>query len=190
MDIANFVPALIALTGVFLSALTSFYISTRQSKIEIKKLRDEYSHRYASKIFEKRLESYPKLVECLVLFFHKVNLSRIKRSKLYEVKIEDLKTLLQSLLDWDAQNAILYSTELQNVLHDTYRELYKIINRPNDELRLSVNDDEFLLQLRNELFKLFLALKNDLGIYSCESPSAITGYKSPNTVKDLAKPLK
>jgi hypothetical protein len=176
-----------ALIGVFVSALTSFYISTRQSKIEIQKLRDEYSHRYAGKIFEKRLEAYPKLVEHLVVFFQKVNLSRIKRGPRYQTKVADIKNLLQVLLDWDAQNAILYSVELQNLMHDAHRNLYKIINKPNDELRHLVADDEFLLELRNELFKLFLALKNDLGIYSFESPSVITGFKSPNTVKDFAK---
>ena len=183
----NLVSALLALIGIFLSALTSFYISTRQSKIEIQKLRDEYSHRYAGKVFEKRLEAYPIIVERLVVFFHKVNLSRIKRNKLYVIKVDDLKDLLQALLDWDAQNSILYSAELQNVLHDTYHKLYKIINKPSDELRHLVVDDDFLLELRNELFKLFLALKNDLGIYSFESPSVITGFKSPNTVKDLTK---
>lgn len=81
---SNFV---IALTGITLSALTSFYISTRQSKIEIRKLRDEYSHRYAGKVFEKRLESYPKLVEPLVIFIQKVNLFKIK-------KINDMKPKL------------------------------------------------------------------------------------------------
>jgi hypothetical protein len=184
---SNLVPALIALIGVFLSALTSFYVSTRQSKLEIEKLRDEYSHRYAGKVFEKRLEAYPKIVEHLVIFFHKVNLSRIKRDKLYEIKVEDIKNLLQVLLDWDTQNAILYSTELQNVLHETYYKLYKIINKPNDELRHLIADDDFLLELRNELFKFFLALKNDLGIYSFESPSVITGFRSPKTVKDFTK---
>ncbi|HSB01570.1 MAG TPA: hypothetical protein VLE49_13040 [Anaerolineales bacterium] len=183
----SLVPALIALIGVFFSALTSFYISTRQSKIEIRKLRDEYSHRYAGKVFEKRLEAYPKVVEHLVVFFHKVNLSEIKRNKLYEIKVDDIKNLLQALLDWDTQNAILYSTELQNVFHSTYHKLYRIINKPNDELRQLVAEDGFLLELRNELFKLFLALKNDLGIYSFESPSVITGFKSPNTVKDFTK---
>ena len=187
MDV-NLVSALIALTGIVLSALTSFYISTRQSKIEIRKLRDEYSHRYAGRVFEKRLEAYPKIVEPLVVFFQKVNLFKIKRDKRYQTKVEDIRNLLQVLLDWDAQNAILYSVELQNLMHDTHRNLYKIINRPNDELRDLVTDDAFLIELRNELFKLFLALKNDLGIYSFESPAVITGFKSPNTVKDLSKP--
>jgi hypothetical protein len=153
-------------------------------------MRDEYSHRYAGKVFEKRLEAYPKLVEPLVIFFQKVNLFKIKRDKSYETKIDDLKALLQVLLDWDAQNAILYSVDLQNIMHDTHRNLYKIINKPNDELRALVKDDDFLIDLRNELFRLFLALKNDLGVYAFESPAVITGFKSPNTVKDLSKPAR
>lgn len=73
-------------------------------------------------------------------------------------------------------------------MHNTHRNLYKIINKPNDELRDLVKDDDFLIEVRNELFKLFLALKNDLGIYSFESPAVITGFKLPHTVKDLSKP--
>jgi hypothetical protein len=178
---------LITLLGILASVLTSFIISTRQSRLEVKKLRDEYLHRYSGTVFEKRLESYPKIVEHLVPFFHKVNLSKINRDEEYQVRVEDLKNLLHVLLVWDTQNSILFSRNLQDVLHNTYHSLYKTINQSNEELQRLVTDDGFLLELRNELLKLFLALKNDLGIYSFESPSAITGYKSPGTVKDLTK---
>ncbi len=191
----NLAPALTALVGVILSALTSFYIATRQSKLEIQKLRSEYLHRYAGQVFEKRLTSYPRIVEHLVVFFHKVNLCIIKKDKQYEVQIADLNNLLQALLEWDTQNAILYSLELQTVFHNTYRNLYKITSKPDDELNRLITRDDFLLELRNDLFKFFLALKKDLGIYSFESPATITDFKSPDTVKavrdleSISKPI-
>jgi hypothetical protein len=187
---SNLVPTILALTGIVLSSLISYVISTRQSKLEVQKLRDEYLHRYAGKVFEKRLETYPKIVEHLVIFFHKVNLFSLKKDKLYEITVEDIKNLLQILLDWDTQNSILYSRELQDVLHNTYHQLYEIINKPDEELNNLLTKVDSLIKLRDEVFKLFLALKNDLGIYSFESPSVITGFKSPYTVKDLTGVIK
>ena len=118
------------------------------------------------------------------------NHANYQRAKLYEITVEDIKNLLQILLDWDTQNSILYSRELQDVLHNTYHQLYEIINKPDEELNNLLTKVDSLIKLRDEVFKLFLALKNDLGIYSFESPSVITGFKSPHTVKDLTRFIK
>ncbi|MDX2241676.1 MAG: hypothetical protein NW224_13410 [Leptolyngbyaceae cyanobacterium bins.302] len=62
--------ALIALVGVFSSVTASLFVSLRQSRIETQKLRDEYFHRYAGKLFEKRLEVYPELLSPFVDVVH------------------------------------------------------------------------------------------------------------------------
>lgn len=183
----NLITALIAFSGVLLSVVASFFVSLRKSKIESQKIRDEYLHRYAGKIFESRLEAYPKLVEHLVIFFQKVNLSRIKKEQLYEIKIADIKNLFQIILDWDAHNSVLYSPELQGMVHKTYHNLYRLLNRPEEELQPLIKNDDSLKELRNELFALYLALKNDLGIYSFKSPSVITDFKQPDTVLEFSK---
>ncbi|MBN2088608.1 hypothetical protein JW964_03300, partial [candidate division KSB1 bacterium] len=149
--IDNFIPSLIALTGVFFSVLSSFIISIRQSKIETRKLRNEYLHLYARKIFENRLEAYPLIIEHLVKFFQKVNLFKLKQEEQYEVKIDELRNLFQFLLDWDAQNSTLYSAELQNVIHTTYHNLYNLITTPNEKLLILLKKTSFLKRLRNEL---------------------------------------
>jgi hypothetical protein len=178
---------LITIAGIVASVVTSFVISTRQSRLEVKKLRDEYLHRYSGKIFEKRLESYPKIVEHLIPIIHKINFSEINKQEQYEIRVDELKNFLQVLLVWDTQNSILFSKNLQTVLHNRYHELYSIINDPNEKLQSLVTNHKFLERLKNDLLELFLALKNDLGIYSLELPSAITGFKSPDTLEDLAK---
>ena len=174
----NLIPALIALAGVLISVFSSLFISIRQARIETKKLRDEYLHRYAGKLFEKRLEEYPKIIEALVVFFHKVNIGIIKG--------DDLSKLLTSLLEWDACNSTFLSAESQHTMHNSYHLLAEIVNYPNEQLSNLVADKASMKQLRNRIFELYLALKNDLGIYSFKSPAEITEFIPPGSVKELS----
>ena len=164
----NLIPAIIALAGVFISVLSSLYISMRQTRIETQKLRNEYIHRYAGKLFEKRLETYPKIVEPFVIFLQNANLGR--------VKIDDIRNLLPILLEWDAKNSTFLSAKSQHSLHKTYHMLFELGNSNDEELSKLIVDKESLKQLRNKIFEFYLALKNDLGIYSFKSPSMAGSY--------------
>lgn len=178
----NLIPAFIALTGVVVSVLSSLFVSMRQTRIETQKLRNEYLHRYSGKLFEKRLEAYPKLIEHLVNFFHQANL--------HTIKVEDIKNLFPILLRWDSENSTFLSSESQNLMHKTYHLFFKLSESSDDELIKLITNRDSLKELRNELFKFYLALKNDLGIYSLQPPSIITEFKSPGTVIDFEKLLK
>ncbi len=62
----NVVAAIIALFGVFLSVVASVLVSIRQSRIESQKLRSEYLHLYAAKLFDKRMTAYTQILEPVV----------------------------------------------------------------------------------------------------------------------------
>lgn len=181
---------IIALSGIFISVISSIFISIHRSKMESQKIRNELFHRYSGEIFKNRLGAYPKIIEHLVRIFQKINLYKIKNDTLYELKIKDIENLFEEILKWDTENSTLYSAELQNVMHHTYHNLYHIITKSHDELEASFKKVDFLLELRNELFKFYLALKNDLGVYSFKSPSTITEFKSPDTVIDFSRLIK
>jgi hypothetical protein len=54
---------LITLIGVIISVSVSYLINAIQTKQQIANLRLELEHRYTSKLYEKRLEAYPKLYQ-------------------------------------------------------------------------------------------------------------------------------
>ena len=57
------IAASIALIGVIVSVLISFFTSRRQANIEVEKLRTEIHQDFSLRLFEKRLEHYPDLYQ-------------------------------------------------------------------------------------------------------------------------------
>jgi hypothetical protein len=165
------ITALIALSGVFASVGASLFVSLRQSKIEIQKLRDEYLHRYAGRLFEKRLEVYPELLSPFVDVIHKINLKQISS--------KEVKELFPVLSEWDTKYAVLVGAQPQQTIHRLYLMLADLSQMSDSDLQSMLDDQESLRRIKQRFLELFLSLKNDLGIYSLKSPSAITNTKDP-----------
>ena len=70
-------------------------------------------------------------------------------------------------------------------MHLTYPKFYELKESSDELLNQLITNKDSLRTLRNELFKLYLALKNDLGIYSIQVPSEIIDYSSPIDVIEL-----
>jgi hypothetical protein len=83
----NIIPAIIALVGVFISIVASATISARQYRIETQKIRNEYLHLYASKLFDQRMNVYPKIFESMMVITQKIRLNR-------PIQPRELETLL------------------------------------------------------------------------------------------------
>ena len=169
--------ALIALVGVFSSVTASLFVSLRQSSIETQKLRDEYVHRYAGKLFEKRLEVYPELLSPFVDVIHKINLK--------QATPKDIKDPFPILTEWDTKNAIFLGAQPQQTIHRLYLMLADLSQMSDSEIQDMLNDSDSLRQIKNRFLDLFLAFKNDLGIYSLKSPSAITNSKDPSSFSEV-----
>jgi hypothetical protein len=175
----NLIPAFIALAGVPLSIVSSLIISIRQTRIETQKFRNEYLHRYSGKLFEKRLEAYPELIKHLVEFLHKINLQSIQ--------VYDIKNLFPILLNWDSENAIYLSFKTQNLMHKTYHLFFQLHESGEENLNELIMDKDALSNLRKKIFEFYLALKNDLGIYSLKPPSEIIEFKPPEDIPGFEK---
>lgn len=170
-------PATIALIGVVISIIASALISLRQFRVESQKLRSEYLHMYAGKLFEKRLDVYPQISELLVHIVVKINLG-------ITVSEGELKNLAEGLIVWNAKNSFLLSAHSEQITH----ELYVYLNRMTPEQRATlVIDSDSIRELKHRLLELYLALKSDLGIYALVSPSSITEFRSPESIKEVAK---
>jgi hypothetical protein len=174
------ISSLVALAGVLMSVVVSLLVSLRQTRLETQKLREEYLRQYAGKLFEKRLEAYPVLSRAVVSVIQKVNLSG-------SLSVEDINKLSQALIEWDAQNAIFTSANAQQIIHRLHHLLSDLGKMESSNLQKVLNNSEPLGQVKQRLLGLILALKNDLGIYTVKSPSAIAGTKDPSSMAEIDK---
>jgi hypothetical protein len=169
--------ALVALAGVGLSVTASIFVSVRQSRLEARKLRSEYLHLYAGKLFDRRMTEYPLILKSIVTVIQKINLKQ-------SVSADEVEKLADQLFDWNIQNSFLLSAHSEQVMHSLYMELKSMTREERNTL---VKNQDLLVQLKAKLLKLYLALKGDLGIYALVSPSIITEFEAPASMKDVAK---
>ena len=172
----NIIPAIIALVGVFLSILASAIVSARQYRIETQKIQTEYLHLYASKLFDHRMNAYPKIFESMLVVIQKINLKQ-------PLQPRELETLGKEFIDWNTKYSSLLSANSEYIIHKLYIYLNSMSKQERDEL---IKSPEALKNLENRLLQFYLALKNDLGVYSLVSPTVITNFESPATIKDVA----
>jgi hypothetical protein len=71
----NVTPAIIALLGVLLSIIASLFVSIRQYRTESQKIRSEYLHLYAGKLFDRRMDKYPIIFEAMLAIVQKIILT-------------------------------------------------------------------------------------------------------------------
>jgi len=171
------IAALIALAGVGLSVAASIFVSIRQSRLEARKLRSEYLHLYAGKLFDRRMTEYPLILESIVSVIQKINLKQ-------PICADEVEKIAAQLFDWNIQHSFLLSARSEQVMHSLYIDL-KSMTR--EEINLLVQNQDLLIQLKGKLLKFYLALKGDLGIYALVSPSIISELEAPESMKDVAK---
>ena len=167
---------LIALGGVLISIFASAFVSSRQSKVEIKKLRTELQMTYVSKLIDKRLETYPALFKPISEF--EENLKNGPRRK------SSADKLLKVMLEWDSSSALFmssYAIRKYVKLREIIRTLSKISKVEFDE-RVSIknNRDSIVLQIR----EFEIALKQDLGVYVIDFPDVDKKFSSYTEVSE------
>lgn len=171
------IAALVALAGVGLSVTASIFVSIRQSRLEARKLRSEYLHLYAGKLFDRRMTGYPLILESIVPAIQKINLKQ-------PISTDEVEKLADQLFNWNIQHSFLLSARSEQVMHGLYIDLKSMTNEETNTL---VNNQDLLIQLKGKLLKFYLALKGDLGIYALVSPSIITEFEAPASMKDVTK---
>jgi hypothetical protein len=171
------IAAFVALAGVGLSVAASIFVSIRQSRIEARKLRSEYLHLYAGKLFDRRMTGYPLILESIVPVIQKINLKQ-------SISVDEVEKLADQLFDWNIQHSFLLSARSEQVMHGLYIDL-KSMTR--EEINALVYNQDLLIQLKGKLLAFYLALKGDLGIYALVSPSIISDLETPASMKDVTK---
>jgi hypothetical protein len=150
-----FVP-LAALAGVIISVTVSYLLSARQTRQQIKNFERELQHRYISKLYEKRLEAYPKLYRITN------DLTRLMRAE--ELSPEKIRLAFNQFCEWDRDNAIFVSALTLRSLIRFRKFLERHAGSGSEYLKQSKVKGEIL----SEAIALEATLKTELGIFSIE----------------------
>ena len=84
-----------------------------------------------------------------------------------------LKGYYEETSDWDVKNSIYMSAKTHHLFHHFRIELLEASKVLEDEIKEKLNTSEYRKKLRNTSNKVQLALKNEIGIYSFESPHVV-----------------
>jgi len=169
------VAALTAFIGAIISVSVSYFVSVRQTNIEFQKLRTEIHKAFGSKLFERRLEVYPELYAYVSNFIKVIQFGTISQAAVRE--------LVSQWEEWDSKNAILFSATTGHISYKLRSMFAKMVKKSDEELQKEFDSVESREILREELGKLELALKHELGVYEFESPASFkerglfTSYK-------------
>ncbi len=174
--------AIIALGGVFLSALISYGISLRQTKIELDKHSEQIRQEFSRRLFEKRMSVYPELYSFLSDFIKKVHFGDPNR--------DDVEQLFSQIQSWDSKNAILFSAKAGRVAYYLRTKLFELLKKSEPEMIDFLVNQNNQKQLILDIQAVELSLKSELGVYAIESPTEIgefTYYENYGQVSNSIK---
>ncbi|MGB3515534.1 MAG: hypothetical protein WBA43_03705 [Elainellaceae cyanobacterium] len=173
------IAASIALIGVIVSVLISFFTSRRQANIEVEKLRTEIHQDFSLRLFEKRLEHYPDLYQYL---------SEFKKVIQYEeVTQERIVGFFKKLQEWDSRHSILFGSDTGKSLYHFRKEVFDLTRRSNQDIQAYFNDSETRHLFIQKMAQLELSLKSELGIYSYNSPTDVREAKRFRSYQEVTE---
>lgn len=173
------IAASIALIGVIISVLISFFTSRRQANIEVEKLCTEIHQDFSLRLFEKRLEHYPDLYQYL---------SEFKKVIQYEeVTQERMVGFFKKKQEWDSRHSILFGSDTGKLLYHFRKEIFDLTRRSNQDIQAYFNDLETRHLFIQKMAQLELSLKSELGIYSYNSPTDVRESKRFRSYQEVTE---
>lgn len=158
LDISIFIPII----SVIISVVSSIVITALKNKSELKNIKTQLEQRYATSLFDKRVEIYPNL------FFILSNYGKIiEYGKQTKTNLTEFRDNLDS---WDSKNAI-YLTPPIFKFSWRFRKYLNLVLSTCSESELSeTNWDD----LRNILIQYAKVIRAEIGIFDSK-PVGTTG---------------
>lgn len=151
----NVVVALIALSGVLISGLVSFVVSSVQSNASAANLRLEVEQRYNQKLYEKRLEAYPLL--------YRATSDLGKNLELADLRYKRFTKSRERIDQWDSQHAVLVSPSVIALLLELRNTLTDMALAREQDALVSSADRKLVF---GAALKLEQAIRNEIGVYA------------------------
>ncbi|NUO82141.1 hypothetical protein HUU05_18885 [candidate division KSB1 bacterium] len=152
----------IPIVSVLISVVTSVIITTLRNRTEVAKLRKQLEQQYAKSLFDKRLETYPKLYNVLSGY--------AKTIQYDQQTIGNLIQFRNALDEWDSQNALLH-TEDTSRLAGKFRDYLKKLIAKSEESQI---DTEELKKEARDIKKIIAwfeqTIRTEIGILGTLPP--------------------
>ena len=166
--ITAIITALIAVSGVVLSAGVSILVDWLTTRRELAKARRELTSTYAGKLLEVRLKVYPELYAALSDFIKHIEGGSEKYLAGQALTISDVQNLLTVIVAWDSKHALVLSDRAGRAIFDLRQHLVELITQRQSTREEAIAELETLDGLLGAAQEVELALKVDLGIYEVE----------------------
>jgi hypothetical protein len=163
MQIEQLASAFIAAAGVFGSALVAYIISAKQARLAAEKLRLEIQATLGSRLYERRLETYPALYEQLSRLIKEIEANSVARAA--------VARCFETVQEWDSQHSILFGASTGKLAFRLRSELRQLLSQSEEELSKALASEGGQKSLRQRLAEFELGLKHELGVYQFESPA-------------------
>lgn len=174
--------SLIALAGIVISILASSLLNARQTKVEIKKLRTELQLAYASKLIDKRMETYPLLFKLISSFEKVIRFGDLTKA--------DTDKFVKEILEWDSSNAIFMSGHTVKTYAKFRSFMLPITKMSKSEFTQAYSTETEKRAIVEEIRKVETAIKQDLGVYIVEFPEVDRNLTTYSDVEELSKKYK
>jgi len=174
--------ALIALSGIVISILTSTLVTARQTKVEIQKIRTELQLAYASKLVDKRLETYPILFKLISNFDKRIRFGNLTKP--------ETDRFFREMLEWDSSNALFMSGHTVKTYAKFRSFLRTITKLSKAEFIETFSTETAKRTIVEELRKVETTLKQDLGVYVVEFPQVDKDLTTYSDIEELSKKYK
>ncbi|MBV6449761.1 MAG: hypothetical protein MHPDNHAH_00474 [Anaerolineales bacterium] len=155
----------ITLVGIMISVGVTLYVGSRQIGAELQKLRVEFQQVYATRLLDKRLETYPEIGYMISGFFKK---AKKGDEFILNVPVKELIKLKKFIDKWDSRNYIFMSAYASTQLGEFRDHLSKILDECKEKSITSLKPSEYFLTAMKSGENLEFALKSDLGIYEVD----------------------
>lgn len=169
--------ACIAAGGVVLSAFISYFVSSKNFKLELRKYEEQIAQNVGQRIFEKRIDTYPQLYSIVCRYARDLKQNTMSITKLQEY--------YKKMVDWDVNNSIFMSATTHHLFWLLRVELLGLSRLTENEYKDIYDSDASTAELRETSYKVELALKNELGIFAFESPDRIRRGLEIDSFTDL-----
>jgi len=146
----NIIVSFIALSGILISALVSYFVSRRQIDLQAQ----NQLHNYSATLFQKRLEAYPRLYSILSAF--------AKAAKNKSLTKESISQTIKDLDNWDSDNTLFLGQSIVVQLAKFEGALKGWSKLTAKELQSS----DFIKEIVKRVIAIEHSLKLELGVFS------------------------
>ena len=120
---------------------------------------------------------YPELFTSISSVVQKINFRALSEN--------DVRQLFSIAQEWETRNAIFMSAHTQQTSYLFVTMLHKWHKLDDEQLLAQIKNFVSLKTLKRGCQDMELALKNDLGIYTVDSPSSISDSENPTAYSEV-----